>query len=274
MLQHSAGMEGIEASYPPSSDIAPEIIRGSAMDLSSQSGDRQEDEDNEEEASTSRTLTSAGSDIGDQATGNAEVQEVGALNTGVFDGSDSPCHPKCTWQCQSPKCSEVCEPVCQPPRCETRCQGPDISRCDMVCGKPHCAVVCPKHSCPTSDCPACKTVCTDPMCRLQCPGTQPCRNVCEQPRCEWNCKAPEECPAPACHMVCENARSCPAHETYKQLPPLEPGESAVESFKAQSQQHQQVLPEGFGPDSPLPTGAEFQHIPRVRHKRVTSDVTR
>jgi len=147
------------------------------------------------------------------------------------------CAPQCTWQCETTKCDEVCEPVCQPPRCETRCQGSDFSGCTVDCDQPHCSVVCKRNSCRgPHGCPSCQSNCGEPVCRLRCPQAQPCRNVCEQPSCEWRCRAPEECPAPMCHMVCEDPKNCleaAAPTTYgATLPPLLPGEAAVRSFAA------------------------------------------
>merc|ERR1719272_20579 len=99
----------------------------------------------------------------------------------------------------------------------------------MECDKPECAVMCPKSQCPSHDCPFCKATCGDPVCKLKCPNKQPCHNVCEQPTCEWKCKAPTECPAPKCQMVCEHPKNCMGN-TYQDMPPLQPGEIAVQSF--------------------------------------------
>jgi len=142
------------------------------------------------------------------------------------------CTPQCKWQCETPKCNEVCTPLCQSPVCQTRCSGYDLSGCKIQCNKPQCAVICPEHSCPAGGCPMCTTKCSEPMCSLKCPSRQPCRNLCENPRCDWQCKAPTDCPKPKCHMVCETP-GC-VHSTYQQLPPLLPGESAVQSFAATS----------------------------------------
>jgi len=154
-------------------------------------------------------------------------------------GAGDKCTPQCTWQCTSPKCEEVCEPVCRAPRCETRCEGYDIASCSMDCNHPHCSVMCPKRHCPTRNCPQCKSVCSEPVCKLRCPQTQPCKNVCEQPSCEWNCKAPSACPAPQCHMVCESPTSCMGHSTYRELPPLRPGETSVQHFAVPHGLHEQ-----------------------------------
>lgn len=141
------------------------------------------------------------------------------------------CTPKCTWQCESPQCDEVCEPVCQPPRCETRCAEIDTSSCAIECEKPSCAVMCPQRLCAKTSCGNCTATCSEAMCNLKCHKQQPCRNVCEQPDCVWNCRAPDRCQAPSCRMVCDAAKEC-AGQTYKELPPLEPGEKAVQSFAA------------------------------------------
>lgn len=148
-----------------------------------------------------------------------------------FGPEHSSCTPQCTWQCDTPRCEQVCEPVCQAPQCETRCAGIDTSQCHMECEEPHCAVACPANLCPSGDCPSCTTTCSEPMCKLQCPNDQPCRNVCEQPSCQWQCRAPDECPAPQCHMVCETPQGCMG-STYRQMPPLTPGETSVQSFAA------------------------------------------
>lgn len=126
---------------------------------------------------------------------------------------------------------EVCEPECESPVCQTRCSGYDLSACHMECDKPHCSVLCPQHLCPMQHCPACSTQCSEPMCQLICPYRQPCRNLCENPRCNWKCRAPLDCPKPKCQMVCEMPRNC-AGSTYQKLPPLMPGETAVQSFAA------------------------------------------
>jgi hypothetical protein len=150
------------------------------------------------------------------------------------------CAPQCTWKCDSPKCDEVCTPVCRAPRCETRCVGADLSTCTMDCGKAHCAVVCPQRPCPKGgSCPKCTTVCGEPVCKLRCTGKQPCHNVCEEPDCEWKCHAPAQCPTPRCHMVCEKM-AC-ATSTYQQLPPLRPGETAVETFSAPASANKALL---------------------------------
>jgi len=141
------------------------------------------------------------------------------------------CTPQCTWKCDSPKCSEVCTPRCQSPVCQTRCQGYDLTGCKLECNKPQCAVICPGQACATANCPTCTTRCSEPVCALKCPARQPCKNICENPRCEWNCTAPMHCPKPTCHMECQTPRNCMG-STYKQLPPLMPGESAVQSFTA------------------------------------------
>lgn len=145
--------------------------------------------------------------------------------------SPGDCTPKCTWKCESPFCDEVCQPVCQPPRCETRCAEIDTSSCAVECDQPSCAVMCPQRFCAKTSCGNCTATCGEPMCNLKCHKQQPCRNVCEQPDCVWNCKAPEKCQAPQCRMVCDSAKQC-AGQTYKELPPLEPGEKAVQSFVA------------------------------------------
>lgn len=143
------------------------------------------------------------------------------------------CTPTCTWSCESPTCDEVCEPVCQAPRCETRCAGPSMKGCSMECAKPHCSVVCPK-GCPSEGCPSCSTKCGEPQCKLQCPKTQQCETVCEQPQCDWNCKAPLDCPKPKCSMVCESPEKCKSSSFSAELPPLKPGQLAVQSFTAPS----------------------------------------
>lgn len=149
----------------------------------------------------------------------------------TYATASSDCTPKCMWSCESVKCDEVCTPECQPPRCETRCASADLSGCAMECEEPHCAVVCPERQCPSQSCSSCTSTCTDPVCKLRCPKKQPCHNVCEHPSCEWKCSAPSECPAPRCHMVCESPKNCMG-STYRSLPPLVPGEIAVQSFAA------------------------------------------
>jgi len=143
------------------------------------------------------------------------------------------CTPRCAYQCTNPSCEEECEPQCESPRCQTRCIGTDLSECRMQCGSPHCSVVCPKKMCLGPGCQECTTKCSDPMCMLQCPKAQPCHNACEQPRCTWKCKPPTSCPKPKCDMVCQSPKACHG-STYRQLPPLRPGELAVLSFAAPS----------------------------------------
>lgn len=144
------------------------------------------------------------------------------------------CTPRCSYKCTNPTCEEECEPHCESPRCQTRCTGTELSGCRMQCGKPHCSVVCPSKMCSGPNCQQCTTKCTDPMCMLQCPKAQPCHNVCEQPRCLWKCKAPTTCPKPTCDMVCDSPKACTG-STYKELPPLKPGEMSVLSFAAPSE---------------------------------------
>lgn len=139
------------------------------------------------------------------------------------------CAPQCSYKCSSPKCDEDCHPVCESPTCQTRCAGPDLSACRMNCGKPHCSVICPKHACTDEGCQPCTTKCSEPMCMLQCPKSQPCHNVCEEPQCSYQCKAPTTCPQPVCEMQCETPNNCMG-STYRQLPPLQPGQVLVQSF--------------------------------------------
>lgn len=146
--------------------------------------------------------------------------------------STTHCTPQCMWKCsESPKCDQQCSPVCDAPVCQTRCAATDLSNCAMNCTTPQCTVICPERSCPTGDCPQCTTQCSEPVCKLQCPQTQPCRSVCEQPRCTWSCRAPTSCAKPTCSMVCETPRTC-SGSTYVAMPPLSPGEVAVDSFSA------------------------------------------
>lgn len=166
-------------------------------------------------------------------TGSDRVGRRGEAATApaIFGPEHGSCTPKCTWRCESPRCDEVCEPECEAPRCETRCAGIDTSGCAMECQEPHCAVTCPNTTCPSAGCPSCTTACSEPMCKLKCSNDQPCRNVCENPNCRWKCRAPEECPAPKCEMACEAPRDCMGG-TFQELPPLQPGETAVQSFAA------------------------------------------
>lgn len=142
------------------------------------------------------------------------------------------CTPQCTWQCSSPKCDEVCSPKCQAPKCETRCPStPDLSSCAFDCDTPACSVSCPQNGCSSLDCPSCQASCGEAHCKLNCQGEQACSTVCEQPECEWECKAPEDCPAPECQMVCQQPTDCMG-STHKELPPLLPGECAIQTVKA------------------------------------------
>lgn len=158
-------------------------------------------------------------------------QEVAQANEAQLLPDHSSCTPKCTWQCDTPRCDEVCAPECEPPRCETRCSSPDLSGCQMECNEPHCAVVCPHSNCPSQTCAECQTTCSEPMCKLQCANDQPCHSVCEHPNCQWKCSAPTECPSPQCHMVCEQPHNCMG-STFQQIPELGPGEVSVQSFVA------------------------------------------
>jgi hypothetical protein len=47
----------------------------------------------------------------------------------------------------------------------------------------------------------------------------------------WSCKAPTSCPPPTCFMQCASPKNCEV-STYRDLPPLLVGESAVKSFTA------------------------------------------
>lgn len=141
------------------------------------------------------------------------------------------CTPQCSYNCSTPVCDQECHPECQSPTCETRCNGTDLAGCVMQCGKPHCSVLCPQSPCSGGGCPQCTTQCSEPMCKLQCPRDQPCHSVCAQPACTYKCKAPTSCPKPKCDMVCETPRSCMG-STHQQIPPLNAGEVAVESFAA------------------------------------------
>mmetsp|Transcript_89319 Transcript_89319/g.163751 ORF Transcript_89319/g.163751 Transcript_89319/m.163751 type:complete len:366 (-) Transcript_89319:49-1146(-) len=143
------------------------------------------------------------------------------------------CHPQCMWKCDSPKCDEICKPICKPPRCETRCSGISLKGCAMDCNQPHCAVLCPERMCAakSGQCNACTTTCSDAMCKLRCSNRQPCKNVCEHPKCEWSCAAPVKCPPPKCRMWCETPKRCQG-STYKKLPQLKAGESAIKAFSA------------------------------------------
>lgn len=143
----------------------------------------------------------------------------------------SRCTPTCTWQCSNPRCEQECKPTCEAPRCQTRCTRMNTTGCVMECAKPQCAVICPKNQCASPGCPLCVNTCSKPMCKLQCPNEQPCFNACEAPKCEFKCKAPKSCPKPKCKMVCETSRTCKGL-TWNTLPPLEPGESLVQSFAA------------------------------------------
>lgn len=161
----------------------------------------------------------------------AAGREAAVTAPATFGPEHSACTPKCTWQCESPRCDEVCEPECEAPRCETRCAGVDLSGCAMECQEPHCVVTCPNTTCLSEGCPTCTTTCSEPMCKLKCIRAQPCRNVCEQPNCRWNCRAPDECSAPKCEMACESPKDCMG-ATFQVLPPLQPGETSVQSFAA------------------------------------------
>lgn len=165
----------------------------------------------------------------------ARHQDLGVASTqpqaaAMYGPVHHDCTPQCTYKCESPKCNEVCTPVCQAPVCQTRCAGADLSACHMQCGKPQCSVLCPKEPLGSQ---ACKTQCSEPMCMLQCPKAQPCHNVCEHPQCDWKCSAPTECPKPKCRMECESPQKC-IGTTYRQLPPLQVGESLVQSFRTPS----------------------------------------
>lgn len=143
------------------------------------------------------------------------------------------CTPTCTWSCESQKCDQVCSPVCKAPMCETRCAGMSFDGCVMDCAKPQCVVMCPPKSlCATGNCPSCTTQCSEPQCKMKCPPSNLCRSICEEPQCEWSCKAPTSCPKPECQMLCESPKKCGRYNFTKQLPPLSPGESAVQTFAA------------------------------------------
>lgn len=149
------------------------------------------------------------------------------------------CTPTCTWSCDRPKCEEVCEPACKAPKCETRCShNVVLDGCSMDCADPHCMVICPKTSHPSTirPCPDCKTSCSEPQCKLRCPRSQPCVNVCEHPQCEWKCKAPLHCPKPKCKMLCETPKKCSSTTFSHRLPPPEPGQRVVKSFDAAGDQ--------------------------------------
>lgn len=187
-------------------------------------------------ASLSQQFGSQGVSVVDELAASATAPPASDDGTSAHYSGD--CAPKCTWKCESPKCDEVCTPVCHAPKCETRCLGADLSTCTIDCGKPHCTVVCPERPCAGGAqlggaCPTCKAVCGEPTCKLRCSGQQPCHNVCEQPECEWKCQAPAQCPAPRCQMMCEKGSSCMT-STYRQLPPLRPGETPISTFSAPS----------------------------------------
>lgn len=178
------------------------------------------------------------------------------------------CTPKCTWSCETPTCDEVCEPVCKTPRCETRCAGPSTSGCSMHCSEPHCALMCPKSNCPSDGCPSCSTKCSEPQCKLQCPKTQQCETVCAQPQCDWSCKAPSDCPKPKCSMICESPKKCQSSSFSAELPPLKPGQIAVQSFKAPSRAARSSIEEQ-SPDCPnCPSAQEVeQQAPETQEGR-------
>merc|ERR1712070_764629 len=67
---------------------------------------------------------------------------------------------------------------------------------------------------------------------MKCPPSNLCKSICEEPQCEWSCQAPTSCPKPECHMLCESPKKCGRYNFTKQLPPLSPGESAVQTFAA------------------------------------------
>jgi hypothetical protein len=165
-------------------------------------------------------------------------EEIAASDTVQVEDLNPPldghCRPTCTWSCKSPKCDELCTPACRAPRCETRCSSLSTEGCVMECTKPHCAIMCPKNLCSTSDCPSCTTQCSEPQCKMKCPTSNSrfCHNYCEQPHCEWRCKAPTHCPKPKCQMVCETPKKCNGATYSQRLPPLLPGESGVETFAA------------------------------------------
>jgi hypothetical protein len=159
------------------------------------------------------------------------IEAARAAGTSEYQPVHEHCTPRCSYTCETPKCDEECHQVCESPTCQTRCKDVDLSGCRMNCGKPHCAVICPKETCMEEECPQCQTKCSEPMCMLQCPKAQPCHNECEQPRCQWKCKAPTSCPKPVCQMQCETHPKC-VGDTFKELPPLQEGETAVQSFAA------------------------------------------
>jgi len=161
-----------------------------------------------------------------------ETAEIEKIKVGEWlPAKHDHCTPTCTWSCNIPKCDEVCSPVCQAPKCETRCSGMSTRGCVMACAKPHCMVMCPKRGCPSGGCPSCTTQCSEPECHMKCPKSKLCKSVCEQPQCEWNCKVPQ-CPKPRCHMVCESAKKCGSASFSQELPPLLPGQTAVQTFAA------------------------------------------
>lgn len=168
------------------------------------------------------------------------------------------CMPKCMYQCKTAVCDQQCTPQCSSPKCQTRCYGTDLSACRMECGKPHCSVVCPQRACSGTGCPVCTTHCSEPMCMLQCPKAQPCRNVCEEPKCSWTCRAPKSCPKPTCEMLCESPTQCMG-STYRQLPPLQPGEIAVQSFSAPAGLNLSTIAQNTASDSF--SSLQFDQVP-------------
>lgn len=114
------------------------------------------------------------------------------------------CHPKCSWECESPGCNSDCKPKCLAPKCHTACDKLALNRCQRTCEPPDCAVVCPK-ACSTGSCPECTTVCGKPKCTMKC-GTF-CQSKCADPVCEWQCNV-DKCEKPVCKMTCEKASIC------------------------------------------------------------------
>jgi len=150
------------------------------------------------------------------------------LSAAELQPNHAQCMPQCRYQCTNLTCDEECTPDCESPKCQTRCNQPDLTGCQMQCGQPHCSVVCPQRPGSRAQC---TTHCSEPMCMLQCPKAQNCHSVCEQPQCSWKCRAPSSCPQPTCTMNCEAPSGC-VGSTHRELPPLQLGEVAVQSFAA------------------------------------------
>jgi len=130
----------------------------------------------------------------------------------LASGTETKCHPQCSWKCDDPHCPAICDPVCEPPKCHTSCAEPRNAICDVKCEKPECEIKCPDKGCEMFDCPKCVTVCKAPHCVTHCQAPKPeCEAVCEEPKCDWKCHKPN-CPKPKCELVCENPNCVPKVE--------------------------------------------------------------